>query len=444
MKHIGAIATAFLTLGTFAAQYDIAAYGAKGDGRTDNTAAIQRAIDECSAAGGGRVLVPAGGTFLTYTLNLKDNVDLHIERGAVLLGGEDPLKYPLFEPSEYWNSERALRFNRRAMFYTVAQKNVSISGAGTIDGNNEKFHHQENRKNWTGYNWWRNSHTNVTGRCVLFVKCQDVRLDDVLILNPGGWATWFLDCDRVGVRGVRISCDHRFPNGDGLHFGGCRDVVVSDCVVDSQDDALVIRCHQEQMKKSRPCERVLINNCILRSARCFAIRMGWRGDGPMKDMSLSNIMCPHSRWGIGFFYPGESSPMAKNIDPPRGNGLEPLPPESLIPFYAENLRFSNVNITCEHEPIWIRVDDDTPFQFMKDISFTSCSFRSSVPPHIECCAQHKGDFSNWRFADCTFDFKRMKWAKSPVPEDIFRQVDGFEFVDTRFRCRRRAKTTDAK
>ena len=69
---------------------------------------------------------------------------------------------------------------------------------------------------------------------------------------------------------------------------------------------------------------------------------------------------------------------------------------------------------------------------MKDISFTSCSFRSGVPPHIECCAQHKGDFSNWRFADCTFDFKRMKWAKSPVPEDIFRQVDGFEFVDTRF------------
>jgi len=111
--------------------------------------------------------------------------------------------------------------------------------------------------------------------------------------------------------GVRIECDYRFPNGDGLHIGGCRDVMVSDCVVDAQDDALVIRTHQEQMKKSRPCERVMVNNCVLRSKRCYAIRMGWRGDGPMKDISLNNVMCPHSRWGISFFYPDETTDWAK-------------------------------------------------------------------------------------------------------------------------------------
>ena len=411
---------------------DVTAYGAKPDGVTDNTAAIQKAIDECSAKGGGRVLVPGGGAYMTYTLSLKNNVDLHIDRGATLLGGEDPLKYPLFGHSEHWNAERALRFNYRAMFYTVAQTNVSISGAGTIDGNNEKFHHWEPKKNWTGYNWWRNSHTNVTGRCVFFVACRDVRLDDVLIRNPGGWANWFLDCDRVGVRGARIECDHRFPNGDGLHFGGCRDVVVSDCVVDSQDDALVIRCHQEQMKKSRPCERVLVNNCVLRSARCYAIRMGWRGDGPMKDISLSNIICPHYRWGVGFFYPDETTDWAKHKDPPRGQGLVPPPPETLIPFYMKNVRFSNVHITCEDEPIWLKVDNGTPFQYMRDISFSDCSFRSGVPPHIECCAKYRRRFSNWRFSNVTFDFRRMKWAKKPTASDIFRAVDGFEFINTRF------------
>ena len=411
---------------------DVAEYGAKADGVTDNTAAIQKAIDACSAKGEGRVIVPGGGVYMTYTLNLKNNVELHVDRGATLMGGEDPLKYPLFEKSEHWNSERALRFNRRAMFYTVAQTNVSITGAGTIDGNNEKFHHWENRKNWTGYNWWRNSHTNVTGRCVFFVACRDVRLDDVLIRNPGGWATWFLDCDRVGVRGVRIECDYRFPNGDGLHIGGCRDVMVSDCVVDAQDDALVIRTHQEQMKKSRPCERVMVNNCVLRSKRCYAIRMGWRGDGPMKDISLNNVMCPHSRWGISFFYPDETTDWAKQKDPPRGQGLEPPPPETLIPFYAENIRFSNVHITCEDEPIWLRVDKGTPFQYMKDVSFSDCTFRSGFPPHVDVFAGHKGHFSNWRFHNVTFDFKRMRWAKKPSAADIFRAVDGFEFIDTKF------------
>ena len=57
--------------------------------------------------------------------------------------------------------------------------------------------------------------------------------------------------------------------------------------------------------------------------------------------------------------------------------------------------------------------------------------RSGVPPHIECCAKHKGYFSNWRFCNVTFDFKRMKWAKKPTAADIFRAADGFEFIDTR-------------
>ena len=272
---VAALTAAVAALCATAAEYDVTRYGAKPDGASDNTAAIQKAIDDCAAKGGGRVLVPGGGTYVTYTLNLQNYVELHVDRGATLLGGEDPFKYPVFETNAVWNAERSPRFNRRAMFYTVGQTNVAITGAGTIDGNAEKFHHEEKHNNWTGYRWFRNSHTNITGRCVFFVGCRDVRLDDVLILHPAGWSTWFLDCDRVGVRGVRIEADRRFPNGDGLHFGGCRDVTVSDCIVHSQDDALILRTHQEQMKKPRPCERVVVNNCILNSYGAFAIRIGW-------------------------------------------------------------------------------------------------------------------------------------------------------------------------
>ena len=404
---------------------DILDFGARGDGTTDNTAAIQKAIDECSISGGGRVLVPGGGVYKTYTLNLKNNVDLHIERGATLKGGEDPYKYPEFGMTGVWNSERAPRFNKRAMFYTVGQTNVAITGTGTIDGNAEAFHHKTGRKNWTGYHWWRNSDTNITGRCVFFVGCRDVRLDDVLIFHPAGWSTWFLDCDRVGVRGVRIEADHRFPNGDGLHFGGCREVVVSDCIIDSQDDSLIIRTHQEQMKKPRPCERVAVDNCILRSGGAYAIRLGWTGDGPMRDVAFNNIVCSQSRWGVGFTAPSEPAPPREWMDPPRGRGLVPPPPESLLPFSAENIRFSNMSVACDRSFDLVSLGNTTPVAFIRDVSFSHCRFTMPGPPRIACRPQD--NVRDWRLSDVVFEFiAPLKGSSAPNPHDF---LSGIADVD---------------
>ena len=403
-----------------AAEYDVTRYGAKPDSATDSTAAIQKAIDDCAAKGGGRVIVPAGGKYVTYTLNLKSNVELHVERGATLLGGEDPLKYPVFETNAVWNAERAPRFNRRAMFYTVGQTNVAITGAGTIDGNAEKFHHDSGRKTWTGYTWVRNSATNITGRCVFFVGCRDVRLDDVLILHPAGWSTWFLDCDRVGVRGVRIEADPRFPNGDGLHFGGCRDVTVSDCIVHSQDDALIIRTHQEQMKKPRPCERVVVNNCILNSYGAFAIRIGFRGDGPVRDVSFNNIVSTHSKAGIGFTVP--SAPKGEDMDPPRGRGLKPPPPESLVPFSAENFRFSNMSIACSRPMRFLELGTTTPIAFIKDISFSHCRFKAPGVPRIRCRPQD--NVRDWRFSDVVFEIGE---GAKKTAQEVFKDIKNAEF-----------------
>ena len=408
-----------------AADFDVTKYGAKPDGATDNTAAIQKAIDECSAKGGGRVLVPGGGKYVTYTLNLKDNVELHIDRGATLLGGEDPFKYPLFEENDVWNAERAPRFNRRAMFYTVGRKNVAITGAGTIDGNAEKFHHQEKARNWTGYNWFRNSHTNITGRCVFFVGCTDVRLDDVLILHPSGWSTWFLDCDRVGVRGVRIEADRRFPNGDGLHFGGCRDVTVSDCIVHSQDDAFIVRTHQEQMKKPRPCERMVVSNCILNSYGAFAIRIGWRGDGPVKDISFDNIVSTHSRAGVGFTVP--SAPKGIDNDPPRGNGIEAPPPETLLPFSAENVRFSNMSIVSTRPMQFLALGETTPVAYIKNISFSHCRFKSPSVPIVKFRPQD--NVRDWRLSDVVFEFEGRK-----SPQQLFKDIESVELDNVKCVC----------
>ena len=405
-----------------AADFDVTKYGAKPDGATDSTAAIQKAIDDCSAKGGGRVRVPGGGKYVTYTLNLKNNVELHIDRGATLLGGEDPFKYPVFETNAVWNAERSPRFNRRAMFYTVGQTNVAITGSGTIDGNAEKFHHEEKHNNWTGYRWFRNSHTNITGRCVFFVGCSDVRLDDVLILHPAGWSTWFLDCDRVGVRGVRIEADRRFPNGDGLHFGGCRDVTVSDCIVHSQDDALILRTHQEQMKNPRPCERVVVNNCILNSYGAFAIRIGWTGDGPVRDITVNNIVSTISRAGVGFTLPPEPPAPREYMDPPRGRGLVPPPLSERLPFYAENIHFSNMTVFGSRTPFEISIGGNQRVDYIRNISFSHCRFKSPNLPRVRCRPQD--NVRDWRFSDVVFEIDE---GAKKTAQEVFKDIKNAEF-----------------
>ncbi|HRR35398.1 MAG TPA: glycosyl hydrolase family 28 protein [Kiritimatiellia bacterium] len=383
----------------FGRTFDITTYGAKPDRVTDNTAAIQQAIDDCTAAGGGQVLVPGGGVYKTYTLNLRNNVDLHIERGATLKAGEDPYKFPEFTPNDVWNAERSPRFNKRAMFYTCGQTNVAITGSGTIDGNAEAYHHRENGR------WQRNSHTNICGRCVFFVGCRDVRFDDVLVYHPCGWSTWFLDCDRVQVKGVRIECHREFPNGDGLHFGGCRDVTVSDCLIDAQDDALIVRTHQEQMKKVRACERMTFANCVLRSNQS-AIRIGWTEDGPIRDVSFDNIVCTYSRLGVQFYLPPLPDPPREYMDPPRGRGVVPPPRDSIVPFSVENMRFSNMSINSFHAPFYVAIADTENVDFIKGISFAHCRFRAQRPPVVAC--RPEDNVRDWRFSDVVFEIMKPR------------------------------------
>ena len=201
-----------------AATFDVTAWGAKPDGKTDCTAAIQKAIDDCSAAGGGRVLVPGGGVYKTYTLNLKNGVDLHIDRGATLKGGEDPYKYPEFQPTPVWNVARAPRFNKRAMFYTVGQTNVAITGMGTIDGNASGFFAPTSDLPDEGFGgkklkWNPEWHPAMM---MAFYECANVRRSDANLINSCFWNCHLFGCENVQVRGLRIKSDPELCGDDGI------------------------------------------------------------------------------------------------------------------------------------------------------------------------------------------------------------------------------------
>ena len=412
--------------------FDVTDYGAKADGTTDNTAAIQKAIDACHAAGGGMVLVPGGGTYVTYTLNLKSNVRLEIDRGATLLGGTDALKYPEFGPSEYWNVDRVPRFNKRALFYTVAQTNVAITGRGTVDGNADSFHEPVPNPRPGQPKFRRKSDTLITGRSAFFVACKDVQLEDFLFYHPCGWCTWFLDCDRVQVRGVRIECHPQYPNGDGLHFGGCRDVTVSDCIIHSQDDSLIIRTHQEQMKVPRPCERVVIENCVL-SANQSAIRFGWTEDYGMRDVAINNIVCQHSRLGVQFNLPPNNDNY--HIDPPRDakNGILP-PTGPILPFFVENVSFSNMRMDSVNAPIQVTIANTEKVDFIRNISFSNCRFTSGLPPVFEC--RPEDNVGNWRFSNVEFVIEKGKAHQVPKKNGgLFQNCTDFTFDNVKWTYR---------
>ena len=330
--------------------FDVTRFGARPDGANDSTAALQAAIDACAAQGGGIVRVPGHGVYLTYTLNLQSCVELRIDRGATLKGGPDPLKYPEFGPSAHWRPEHAPRFNKRAMFYTVGQQQVAITGDGTIDGNAEEFHswHPERRR------MWRNSDTAITGRCVFFVACRDVRLRDITI-----------------------------------H-------------------------HQEQMLVPRALERVVIANCSV-SCHSAAVRIGWTGDYAIRDVAVDNIVCRHAWSAIQILLP-PLNPDRCN-DPPRAPDLPLLPPENRLPFAVENLRFSNLDTTSDDAPLQLVFSDahhPEPVDYVRNIVFDNCRFAAGKPPvFVVWPENHVEDV---RFSDVAFVIRKRTPSKI-VPAD---------------------------
>ncbi len=372
--------------------FSVTAFGAVPDGKTDNTAAIQKALDACASAGGGTVRV-AGGAFMTYTLHPRSNTRLEIEAGASLDGGPDPLEYPEFEPSPHWKVEYSLRRNKRAMFYAVAQTNLTICGRGTINGHAELFHESTDG----GKSWHRKHDQLLTGRNIFLVGCKDVTLDGFTIQSPTGWSMWLLDCDRVAVRGLRIDMDLRFPNGDGIHIGSCRDVTVSDCIVRSSDDSIILRAYQHQLNEPKACERVVIANCVLQSNQS-AVRIGWTHDYEIKDCRLSNLVIRESKMGVSIVMPALNS--VPN-DPPRGPGVPPLPEgDAVRPFGVENVHFSDISMDCRQGPIAVTFAPDTKVSRIRNLTFSNMTIRS---PELPSFALRKGDrvsdilLSNVRF-----------------------------------------------
>ena len=326
MTRLFALATALAcSVGAALAQapaFSVKAYGAVADGKTLATSALQKAVDACYQAGGGTVEVPAG-TYVIGTVFLKSNVELHLASGAVLKGSPHLADYHGYTMPVYGQ-------NYYGMLFTENAENVTISGQGTVDGNNSVFYDFTQAKALdsatTRYTRQKSNYRHVASgigdgpvvprdrprQMVVFSECKNVRVSNVSLLNSPFWTLHFADCTGVAVAGVRLYSGLLVPNADGIDFTDCRNVTVSDCDIQAGDDALVVSGYNHHFEipgfhhLRQPSENITITNCNLQSSSS-GIRIGYLDQNSVRNVTVSNCNITNSTRGINISLRDEGS-----------------------------------------------------------------------------------------------------------------------------------------
>jgi polygalacturonase len=258
---------------------DATSSGVVGDGATLNTAAIQRAIDECAAGGGGTVRFPAG-RYLTGTIQFKSNVTLRLDEGATLLGSTEAADYRNLDPFTDGSGNPM----GHALIVAVDVDHVGLEGPGTVDGQGARVAAKQKP-------------FKIRPFLVRFVRSTDVTVRDVHLANPGAWTLNFFQSKDALVEGVTIrSRDQRLRNNDGVNIDSSENVRVHNCDIVSGDDALVIKS-----TGPRPSRDIVASNCKL-STRTNAIKLGTESYGGFENVSISDCQISDTRMsGIALY-----------------------------------------------------------------------------------------------------------------------------------------------
>ncbi|MEJ5260668.1 MAG: glycoside hydrolase family 28 protein [Anaerohalosphaeraceae bacterium] len=282
-------------------RFVITDYGAVGDGQTMNTEAFARTIEACAKAGGGRVVVPAG-LWLTGPIRLVSRMDLHLEKGAVILFSPNMEDYPLME--RFFEGRQEVR--RMSPLTGDNLEHIAITGSGILDGSGQAWRPVKKEKmterQWrnllasggavepSGTIWWpsekamkgpqtvaelkkRNAPVEDYAAAgeflrpvlVSLVNCRTVLLDGPTFQNSPAWNIHPLLCENMIIRNIQVRNPWWSQNGDGLDLESCRNVLVYNCTFDVGDDAICMKSGRDEYgrRRGKPTENVVISDCIV-------------------------------------------------------------------------------------------------------------------------------------------------------------------------------------
>ena len=277
--------------------YSILRYGAVADGVTNCAAAIQQAVDAAAAAGGGRVIVPAG-RFLSGSVLLKDNVELHLESGAVLISSLNPADITPFPQGGDGTDPDDTADGWEGGFFLGAShaKNVTISGMGTIYGQGDKVFLDKDVDN--GFHECPKFCEAFRPRMMLFEAVENFTVRDVTLQDAAFWTLHMAGCRHVRIQNIMILNDDRGANNDGIDPDCCQDVVISNCIVRTGDDAIVVKSTGPMSRRYGASENVAITGCILHS-RDSALKIGTETHGVIRNVTLSDCVIDDCSRAVG-------------------------------------------------------------------------------------------------------------------------------------------------
>lgn len=303
----------------------ITEYGAIGDGQTKNTKAIAKTIDTCDKAGGGSVVIPSG-IWITGPIVLKSNINLHLERGAVIIFSTVIDDYPMIETS--FEGLKSIR--RQSPISGRNIKNIAITGGGIIDGSGgvwrpvKKFKLRE--KEWNKLvksggavdkagNIWYPSKAALNGAKTVYelkkknapidayaavrefnrpvmvslVKCKNVLLDGPTFQNSPAWNIHPLMCENMVIRNITVRNPWFSQNGDGIDLESCKNVALYNCSFDVGDDAMCMKSGKDENGRLRgiPTENIAIWDCTVYHGHGGFV-IGSEMSGGARNISIKN------------------------------------------------------------------------------------------------------------------------------------------------------------
>lgn len=304
-KAFAALVLALMPAFAFA-DFNVRDYGAKGDGKTLDSPAIDKAIEACVKQGGGKVVLPAG-TYLSGSIHMKSNVELHLQSGCVILAAPPSMgaydKSETFGFPEYQDGGHTYFHN--SLIWAEGQENISITGHGMIDGLGLTKKDTEKGGKVQG------GSIGAGDKAIAFKQCKNILIRDVTIYRGGHFAIIVTGCERGTIDNVTID-----TNRDGIDIDCCKYITLTNCKVNTPNDDAIVLKSSYALKRAVPCEHILVTNCIVTGYKlgtfldgtyvpekvnwvCGRIKLGTESNGGYRDITISNCTCMYSS-GLAF------------------------------------------------------------------------------------------------------------------------------------------------